>query len=148
MKLILCKTDDDPNTINKVKYDSLEIDIVVRHDFDVVNPQLYLANDGFQVKSFNYFEIPDLNRYYFIDTISKFNDKIDLLSCTCDFLETYKDEILSSVGSYRRSPESGEYYSYGENIPVKAEIDLYYSDVTMPDDETSVVMSTIGGVEQ
>jgi len=67
MILKLFKTADSDNVINKTITDEISININLKRDVDIVNPVIDLYEiDGIELDSFNYAEIPDLNRFYIV----------------------------------------------------------------------------------
>ena len=109
MNLILYKTNDSPNTINKTLTDSLTININFKKDVDVVNPEIVLSGD---FRGYNYAYIAELNRYYFIDSMEQLNLHLVKLFLKCDVLETYKAEILASTCKYNTDIKAGDYMNF------------------------------------
>lgn len=141
MILILHKTNDPANTINKTLYESVSIDITVRADFDVINPVIYLA--GISVSEYNYCEIPDLGRSYFIDNVEAVNSQIIMMNCSVDVLESYKDQYMTSVARYKRSIRTGDYYDATIDANVNKSSVNYQSDKGLSGDPT-LIMTTLG----
>lgn len=138
MDLVLYKTLDGNNVINKTLTDNLTISINFKKDTDIVNPEIVLSGD---FRGFNYAHIPDLNRYYFIDSIEQLNLHLVKLSMRCDVLETYKAVILNTNCDYQSEANDGD-----NNIIVPDSVavnkNLYYSDTTLEKD-TSITLTTI-----
>ena len=77
MKLFLYKVNDTENTVNKTLFDPLEIDIKLKSDTDIINPFIILKTiTGYNFNDYNYAHIPDLERYYFIQSIDSVNAKM------------------------------------------------------------------------
>lgn len=138
MDLVLYQTLDGNNVINKTLNNSLTISINFKKDTDIVNPEIVLSGD---FRGYNYAHIPDLNRYYFIDSIEQLNLHLVKLSMRCDVLETYKADILNTNCDYQSEAMDGD-----NNILVPESIavnkNLYYSDTTL-EKETSITLTTI-----
>lgn len=106
MELILYKTNDAKNVINKTLTNAVSLQIVLKRDINIIMPELVLNGD---FRGFNYASIPDLNRFYFVTDIEQLNLKMVKLSLICDVLETYKDVILNSVCSFKSKVNVGDY---------------------------------------
>ena len=138
MILALYKTDDSPNVINKTLSDSLELDINLKKDTDIINPELVLKGD---FRGFNYAHIPDLNRYYFINSVEQLNFILTKLYLECDVLETYKADILNSSGSIKRDITDGDYGVVSAESSIN-DITTHKADVTLTL-ENNIVLTTL-----
>lgn len=138
MILVLYKTDDSPNTINKTLSDSLELDINLKKDTDIINPELVLKGD---FRGFNYAHIPELNRYYFINSMEQLNFILTKLYLECDVLETYKADILNSSGSIKRDITDGDYGVVSAESSIN-DITTHKADVTLTL-ENNIVLTTL-----
>lgn len=148
MLLILYRTESGANVINKTLEDAVNIEITVRNDFDIINPQLKLSKiDGVNFQNYNYCHIPELNRYYFINSVLAVNAEIFNFECECDVLESYKDDILLSNARFNRSIKTGDYLNAELNQNVKADILTYQSNKTFTGEPT-LILSTVGSSGQ
>lgn len=113
MQLILSKTTDADNVINKTLTDSQNIVINLKRDTDIINPVLILLRvPGVDFHDYNYCQIVELQRYYFIRNVNILNDRMFSLNCECDYLETFKADILASDAQYKTRIASGLYGSF------------------------------------
>ena len=138
MDLILYKTTDSSNVIGKTLTDQLEININLKRSEDQEKPRLLLKNDGNKYTGYNYAYIDLFKRYYFVESINN-NGKIIELQLETDVLETYKEDILNSKAS------NTSYYPDNAVTDVRKRKDVYTSDVTLPDDETMILVTTGSG---
>ena len=138
MDLILYKTTDSSNVIGKTLTDQLEININLKRSEDQEKPRLLLKNDGNKYTGYNYAYIDLFKRYYFVESINN-NGKIIELQLETDVLETYKDDILNAKASIT------SYYPDNTVTDVRKRKDVYTSDVTLPDDETMILVTTGSG---
>lgn len=138
MILVLYKTDDSPNTINKTLSDSLELNINLKKDTDIINPELVLKGD---FRGFNYAYIPELNRYYFINSMEQLNFILAKLYLECDVLETYKEDILNSSGIIKRDIIDGDYGAVSAESSIN-DITTHKADVTLTL-ENNIVLTTL-----
>ena len=109
MKIILYKCASENNRINKILNDPLEIEGKLRNEVDTINPTIELTTTPM---GYNYCYIPELNRYYFIDSISIRYTGYYIVNLTLDPLYTYKDGLLSTFVVVSQS-ETGNKYKDG-----------------------------------
>lgn len=150
MELKFYSTPSNDNVINKTLNDGPVININLKRDTDIINPVIILQVDGVDYSEFNYAEIPDLDRKYFIRDVQKLSQKLIQLSLQVDVLESYKHHILKSDARLTRSLKFGDYQniqSMSVNLgeTVTKTVTNYYSDGVFPSG-VSIVMSTVGGV--
>lgn len=145
MELILYKTTDDDNVINKDLEFFKSININLKDNVNVTNPDLKLRLNVDDVKSFNYAEIDLLNRKYFVRDIQNLNNDVWLIRLECDVLETYKDDILNSKASVTRNIGVGDYQDISQEFEVKRDVHIYESNRTLNKEKT-MILSTISGV--
>ena len=112
MELNLYECSDGDNVINKTLTEKLTINITLKRDVNITAPQIILMNDnGAFFNQYNYAEIPELGRFYFIDSVTSLNNKMESLALRCDVLETYKADILASKARFMRKLKTGDYIS-------------------------------------
>ena len=104
------KCSDGYNVINKTLTEKLTINITLKRDVNITAPQIILMNDnGAFFNQYNYAEIPELGRFYFIDSVTSLNNKMESLALRCDVLETYKADVLASKARFMRGLKTGDY---------------------------------------
>lgn len=142
MELILYRTLDDNNVINKTLTNAMTVNINFKRDTNIVNPDIVLKGD---FRGFNYAHIPDLNRYYFIESIEQLNLHLVKLNMKCDVLETYKGAILNTNCEYQAVAVDGD---NSVIVPDSVAVDknIYYSDVTLKKG-SSITLTTIEVIE-
>lgn len=145
MELILYKTSDDDNVINKELELYKTMNINLKDSTDVSNPNLRLKLNIDDIGKFNYAEIVTFNRKYFMRDIQNINNDIWLLRFECDVLETFKDEILNSYGDITKPISSGDYQDVPIRNNVTKEFLKYDSDVQLESNPVKI-MSAIGGL--
>lgn len=144
MQLVLYKNTSSDNTINKVLTNGTVFNINLKRETDILNPDLFLVKlTGIDYNDFNYAEIVELKRFYFINSISSVNASLFKLECSTDVLETYKTEILNSNARFFRSVRTGDYLDVSLESSVKKSVDVYHSDLGF-DGERTMIMTTIG----
>lgn len=142
MILRLGKTKDGDNVINKLVYDVVDINISLKRTTDIVNPTLFLSGVG--LDKYNYCEIVELGRKYFIRQVSHVNNSVVRLECECDYLETYKVDILNSSAKLRRPIKVGDYGSVELDTTGVEISNNYYSDVELVKSD-KFILSLVGG---
>lgn len=145
MKVTLYNTNSSNNTINKVLTDPKVFDRVVLKDItDILQPTLKIKSDT--ELNYNYCYIPSFNRYYFINTISIFPNRIYHIELRCDVLESFKNDILNCDGMIVKQSNSNNYYNVEYETEVKKEVQILTSDTELePNNE--IILITIGGVK-
>lgn len=143
MLLKLYNTNSETNRINKVLTDETEFDVRLKDKSSVVNPVLVLKSETYI--NFNYAYIPKFQRYYFVDDISVFPNKMYLLTLRCDVLTSFKDDILKSYARIVEQTNSNAYYDSNLKSEVRKEVDTYMSNVSFDLTADSLVLVTIGG---
>ena len=95
--------------------------------------------------NFNYMYIDKFKRYYFIEDVEVFPNKIYKLALKCDVLMSFKDDILNSYGNITSQTNYNDYYNFDYSSEVRKETNIYNSSVTLGESKTTI-LSTIGGV--
>lgn len=145
MELKLYKTNDDDNVIGKELTFLKSININLKDDVDVSNPRIRLKLSVDDVKNFNYAELETFGRKYFVRDIQNINNAIWLVRLECDYIETFKDDILNSKASVTRNIGVGDYQDISQEFEVKRDVHIYKSNVTLNKEKT-MILSTISGV--
>lgn len=144
MLLTLYATKSDFNVINKELENALDIEINVRSNFDIINPQLRLSKIvGVDFQDYNYCYIPELNRFYFINQVSAINADIFSFECSCDVLESYKTEILASNARFMRQMKTGDYYDGSIDANVNKTVSKFEGNKGF-NGESSMILTTVG----
>jgi len=109
MEIVLKKSSDFRNTINKTFTVLTTLIIEPRKDFNIYSPELILHDGGFNYLDVTHVEINDLDRVYFVNDVERINSQLVKLNCEIDFLETYRSNILNLDCYYYREINSGDY---------------------------------------
>lgn len=125
----LYNTKDSNNVINKTKTDLTSYDIKFKDVADIQNPTIILRSEA-PIKN-NYAYIPDFDRYYFIDSINIQPNNIYHLNLTVDVLESFKEDILDSMGKITRKENSNKYYDNDYMNEIRKEHLIYKSDAQL-----------------
>ena len=142
MELNLYKCSDGDNVINKTLTEKLTINITLKRDVNITAPQIILMNDnGAFFNQYNYAEIPELGRFYFIDSVTSLNNKMESLLLRCDVLETYKADILASKARFMRKLKTGDYINSSIDYSVVKTITRIESDKGFTGNPTMILTS-------
>ena len=144
MELKLYVVNDGENVINKTMTLKTTMEINLKRDVDIINPRLILIPNlptGFT--GINYAEIPELNRFYFVDSITNISATLWQLDLSCDVLETYKADILASKARLYRNLKAGDYFDTALESSHITTVAKYTSDKGISDSET-IIMTTVG----
>ena len=145
MKLILYKTTDPRNKLNKTLTAGKEIGINLKNDEPKENPRIKLSNSNL-TDDYNYAYIEVFDRYYFINSITKLNFSLSELEFETDLLSTYKDIVLASTGLISHAIQEGDYRLTNPKTSDNYEMELFNSDVELTTDNT-ILLTTISGLE-
>ena len=145
MKLILYKTTDPRNKLNKTLTAGKEIGINLKNDEPKENPRIKLSNSNL-TDDYNYAYIEVFDRYYFINSITKLNFSLSELEFETDLLSTYKDIVLASKGLISHAIQEGDYRLTNPKTSDNYEMELFNSDVELTNDNT-ILLTTISGLE-
>ena len=142
MELNLYKCSDGDNVINKTLTEKLTINITLKRDVNITAPQIILMNDnGAFFNKYNYAEIPELGRFYFIDSVTSLNNKMESLALRCDVLETYKADVLASKARFMRGLKTGDYIAANIDYSVIKTITRIESDKGFTGNPTMILTS-------
>lgn len=138
MELILYRTLDNANVINKVLTDPITVNITLKNDVNIINPEIVLSGD---FRGYNYAHIPELNRFYFIESFEQINLRFGKLFMSCDVLETYKADILNCSGTIKRDIQAGDYGAVTADSTVNI-ITTHKADIALTL-ENNIVLTTL-----
>ena len=144
MELKLYTVNDGDNVINKTMTLKTAMEINLKRDVDIINPRLILIPNlptGFS--GINYAEIPSLNRFYFVDSITNISSTLWQLDLSCDVLETYKADILASKARLYRNLKAGDYFNTALESSHLTTVAKYASNKGISNSET-LIMTTVG----
>lgn len=143
MKLNLYVVNDSDNVINKVMANKVAININLKRDVDISNPSIILLDGiGINYSDFNYAEIEELERFYFITNITRLNSKMIQLDMRCDVLETYKNDVLSSNARLYRNIRNGDYLNTSVDSSVNKVVVKHESNKSMTGATT--ILTSVG----
>lgn len=145
MELNLYVVNDGDNVINKTLTEKLSININLKRDVNITSPEIVLLKNNIKPFSeYNYAEIPELGRFYFIDSVTNINNRMESLLLRCDVIETYKAEILASNARFMRKLKSGDYINSQIDYSVVKTMTKINSDIGF-DSGTTMILTSIGG---
>ena len=145
MKLILYKTTDPRNKLNKTLTAGKEILINLKRDEPKETPRIKISNSNL-TDNYNYAYIEVFDRYYFINSITKLNYSLSELEFETDLLSTYKEIVLASTGLISHAIKEGDYRLTNPKTSDNYEMELFNSDVELTNDNT-ILLTTISGLE-
>lgn len=142
MEVILYNTKSSNNTINKILSDKkLYSNVSLKDVTEITQPTLRFKSET--QLNYNYCYIPDFKRYYFINRVIIFPNKIYQLELQCDVLESFKKDILNCDGEIVKQTQYNKYFNSELAIEERKEVDIYYSDVEVePNHE--IILITVG----
>lgn len=103
MDVITYKISDDNNKVSKsLGTGTTYQNVVMKEPTDVTAPTFRITSTS-NLSDVNYCYIARYNRYYFVDKIVAVNNGLWELSCRCDVLMSYKNQIRALTGTLERS---------------------------------------------
>ena len=146
MDLNLYVVNDSDNVINKTMTGKVTININLKRDVDISSPSLILLDgQGVNYSDFNYAEIPELGRFYFVNNVQRLNHKMIQVDLVCDVLETYKADVLASKARFNRAIKTGDYYNANVDQSTLKTITKHESNVSIAD-QSSMILTSVGEV--
>lgn len=110
MNVIFYYNASDDRVINKTLIGGEQFVGVPRADIDVMTPVVRFENDG--ILQYNYAYIPELQRYYVIDSINAFREGVWDVTMSVDVLMSFRGDImaLSVIVDKQSMLENGDEY--------------------------------------
>lgn len=110
MEVIFYYNASDDRVINKTLVGGEQFVGVPRADIDVMAPVIRFENDG--ILQYNYAYIPELQRYYVIDSITAFREGVWDVTMSVDVLMSFRGDImaLSVIVDKQSMIENGDEY--------------------------------------
>jgi hypothetical protein len=85
---------DEPNKVNKTLDEGYHIEGTLRESCRIENPSI-LIEDDIDINDYNYFYIPDFNRYYFRTEFEVIRNGLIRVSGRTDPLMSFKTDIMN-----------------------------------------------------
>lgn len=146
MELKLYFTNDGENVINKTLLGEQILQINLKRETDVTAPILIIRGDSLiNPEVFNYCELPNLNRKYFIRTIENVGYNLWRLICETDVVETYKADILASKARYNRNIRNGDYMQGAIDFSTIKSVEKFFSPIDIVG-QNSIILTSVGEV--
>lgn len=110
MEVIFYYNASDDRVINKTLVGGESFIGTPQNDVDIMTPVIRFENDG--ILRFNYAYIPELQRYYTVNSINAFREGIWDVSFSVDVLMSFRGDImaLSVIVDKQTMPENGDEY--------------------------------------
>lgn len=144
MILNLYTVNDGDNVINKTKENKIPININLKRDVDISSPVIILMDGvGVNYSDFNYAEIVELGRFYFVNNVTRLNSKMIQMELSCDVLETYKSELLNSRARFYRQIKTGDYVRGNIDVSEIKTVSTHISNQGLTDG-TAIILTTVG----
>jgi hypothetical protein len=145
MMLTIYKTELADNVVGKVLSAGVDIWINAKSDFDIVSPVITLMFDGNEdYKSYNYAQISELNRFYFVTDVEMVHSRIVKLTLECDVLFTYREAIKASTARYYRNIKTGDYLDASVDMSVLKTASQHDSDTDAFVGKPTIILTTVG----
>ena len=106
MNILLYKTTNANNDLNKTISDKVELVGALRDASSIIAPSILIQSNPI---GYNYAYIPEFGRYYYIKNITAFRKGAYIVDLKCDVLMSFKEEILNMSGIVSRLTSGDEY---------------------------------------
>ena len=106
MNILLYKTTNANNDLNKTISDKVELVGALREASSIIAPSILIQSNPI---GYNYAYIPEFGRYYYIKNITAFRKGAYIVDLKCDVLMSFREEILNMSGIVSRLTDGDEY---------------------------------------
>ena len=106
MNILLYKTTNANNDLNKTISDKVELVGALREASSIIAPSILIQSNPI---GYNYAYIPEFGRYYYIKNITAFRKGAYIVDLKCDVLMSFKEEILNMSGIVSRLTDGDDY---------------------------------------
>lgn len=125
MNITLYKNLSAPNTLSK----QLTEELLVQGDYnttvDILNPFIRIKS-AVDIMEYNYMYIPDLKRFYFIQNIIAYRNKVYDVYTNVDVLASWRSEILRCYGIVKAGEDSNPFMQgYVSSVDVRKSVSKY-----------------------
>ena len=118
MNILLYKTTNANNDLNKTISDKVELVGALRDASSIIAPSILIQSNPI---GYNYAYIPEFGRYYYIKNITAFRKGAYIVDLKCDVLMSFKEEILNMSGIVSRLTSGSPYAERDVLCSVKEE---------------------------
>ena len=106
MNILLYKTTNANNDLNKTISDKVELVGALREASSIIAPSILIQSNPI---GYNYAYIPEFGRYYYIKNITAFRKGAYIVDLKCDVLMSFREEILNMSGVVSRLTDGDDY---------------------------------------
>ena len=106
MNILLYKTTNANNDLNKTISDKVELVGALREASSIIAPSILIQSNPI---GYNYAYIPEFGRYYYIKNITAFRKGAYIVDLKCDVLMSFREEILNMSGIVSRLTDGDDY---------------------------------------
>lgn len=132
------------NSVNKILELISKINVNFKNDLDISSPEIKLLLNDLDFNKINYVEIPELERFYFIERFARINNRMGIIYLNCDLLSSFKDDIINSNALFMRSIKNGDYVNIQETSKYTQTVRTVRSDYIYNEGETLILTSVRG----
>lgn len=140
----LYNVSDDNEKVNKTLGTAKEFtSSTIKEQTDVTNITLRIQTTD-NLSGYNYAYVSEYGRYYFIDKIETTPTGYWVLSCRCDVLMSFKDDILALKGTVTRSESVFNVYLQDPEYKALAYKNIVTRTFPTPVDQDTFILMTVG----
>lgn len=110
MQVIFYYNVSDARVVNKELQNGKTFEGVMRDEVNIMNP--FVMFDSPEVMRYNYCYIPDLQRYYAVNSVNILRDQLYEVSMSVDVLMSFRSDIykLSAIVDKQTDEDNGDEY--------------------------------------
>lgn len=120
MKATFYSSSAEKNRLDKTTYlsNATEVDILLKENCGMLTPTLNITTN---ILNKNYVYIPLFERYYFITNITRLDNKRVEITCKCDVLMSFKEDIANLKVIATRSSNKYNQYLIDKAIAIESD---------------------------
>lgn len=140
----LYNVSDDNEKVNKTLGTAKEFtNCSIKEQTDITNITLRIQTTD-NLSAYNYVYVSEYGRYYFIDRIETTPTGFWVLSCRCDVLMSFADQILDLKGTVTRSESLFNMYLMDDRYKAYAYRDIVTKQFPSAIEDDSCILMTVG----
>ena len=151
MIIKLSRNLSENNSLNKILNDTIEINGTLRAASSIINPSFTIESAA-NLSTYNYCEIPEFNRKYFINNIVVGTNNMWTFHCHVDVLTTYASDIRKQNAVIARQEWSYNLYLNDDKLLVECDRDImtlgFNNPLSSASGGKSFVITVAGGTSQ
>lgn len=144
MKINIGNTNSPSNKLVKNFTISLSLNGNFRNESEIVNPTILIETNQ-NISNYNYLQIPDFNRYYYITSLKVIRSNLYEIKAHCDVLNSFKNEINKNKAIVLRQENNFNLLLNDNVFKCKQNPRIYYKKFPNSMGEYCFILTVAGG---